>query len=88
MRDLIALDIVRFIPARAGNTRVVALLLAGNYGSSPHARGTHLVRRYDDRKWRFIPARAGNTGLSVSLVGPGAVHPRTRGEHRGVAVKP
>ena len=52
---------LRFIPAHAGNTVVLDLLVGAVYGSSPRTRGTrHLARRLP-RINRFIPAHAGNT---------------------------
>ncbi len=54
-------------------------------GSSPRARGTRLAARCvgDDR--RFIPACAGNAPGRPPIVAVAAVHPRVRGERRGVA---
>ena len=50
-------------------------------GSSPLARGTPLLRPPLLPAERFIPARAGNTRRTGSRCQPGAVHPRSRGEH-------
>ena len=50
-------------------------------GSSPLARGTPRQRCDRVRAHRFIPARAGNTGPPTCPTTPGAVHPRSRGEH-------
>ncbi|MCP1633762.1 hypothetical protein J2T35_002212 [Kerstersia gyiorum] len=50
-------------------------------GSSPHARGTHLVFFLFSSKGRFIPACAGNTSRSRSCLRLCTVHPRMRGEH-------
>ena len=69
----------RFIPARAGNTRV-ATAPTGPTGSSPRGRGTHTATaRICSAVRRFIPARAGNTRVTSGR--PSAVHPRAGGEH-------
>ena len=52
-------------------------------GSSPLARGTRGSWRLMPRPARFIPARAGNTRLAVNDCDGIAVHPRSRGEHKG-----
>ena len=54
--------------------------ITDDYGSSPHARGTHIHSWHPEDRGRFIPACAGNAASgAVSLVA-GAVHPRMRGE--------
>ena len=75
-------DAHRFIPARAGNTRLFLHPGAGCHGSSPLARGTPAPRLREGRQRRFIPARAGNTSSAVSAVSSATVHPRSRGEHQ------
>ena len=50
-------------------------------GSSPLARGTHLLAFPQRVRVRFIPARAGNTRTAASPHGAATVHPRSRGEH-------
>ena len=50
-------------------------------GSSPRARGTHIVGDARHRSARFIPACAGNTWRCSTGCRQGAVHPRVRGEH-------
>ena len=55
--------LLRFIPARAGNTFNQLTELHRFSGSSPRVRGTLLGARPDLRHPRFIPARAGNTLL-------------------------
>ena len=50
-------------------------------GSSPHARGTHVVDTVRQPVQRFIPACAGNTFLFLFLFLFLSVHPRMRGEH-------
>ena len=54
-------------------------------GSSPHVRGTCLRRPDCGPGLRFIPARAGNIVQDDLYPGEFSVHPRTCGEHAGVA---
>lgn len=55
---------------------------AGEWGSSPRARGA-LPRTQSTRMLsRIIPAGAGSTGYPASGRGAAADHPRGRGEHR------
>ena len=53
-------------------------------GSSPLARGTPRGANRIRSGFRFIPARAGNTPRGARAPAPGAVHPRSRGEHGGI----
>ena len=57
-------------------------------GSSPLARGTHPRPRRVRTGLRFIPARAGNTWRTNCASWWRAVHPRSRGEHGGLAREP
>ena len=57
-------------------------------GSSPHTRGTPISYPYRSLSVRFIPAYAGNALPSDRLVFPRAVHPRIRGERRGLSGSP
>ena len=50
-------------------------------GSSPHGRGTPMLRLLVNYDNRFIPARAGNTPAVICQKPPYSVHPRTGGEH-------
>ena len=54
----------------------------GNSGSSPLARGTHLVFTPPKSISRLIPARAGNTADAFQRSTNHSAHPRSRGEHR------
>ena len=53
---------------------------AANNGSSPLTRGTLFIQERDGIRSRFIPAYAGNSLALGYQGGPGAVHPRLRGE--------
>jgi len=52
-------------------------------GSSPHARGTHVLAKKRVPEPRFIPACAGNTSAGTPARRKAPVHPRMRGEHLG-----
>ena len=60
--------------------RMVAM--ASCWGSSPLARGTHLLRAEGRQRAGLIPARAGNTLQSPCRAHLPRAHPRSRGEHR------
>ena len=77
---------LRFIPARAGNTKVVCPVVWLVYGSSPLARGTLRERHRAGPHGRFIPARAGNTANRRHRSATSTVHPRSRGEHQRPSV--
>src|SRR5690606_20168788 len=51
----------RLIPAYAGNTVAITLVLMRRCGSSPRTRGTLHVVQHDQLQRRLIPAYAGNT---------------------------
>ena len=48
-------------------------------GSSPLARGLHMVKRNGERDWGIIPARAGFTGTRPGRTASAGDHPRSRG---------
>ena len=54
--------------------------ISSQRGSSPHMRGTHLVRMTQADHVRFIPAYAGNARAACSVSRRCSVHPRMRGE--------
>ena len=56
-----------------------------SFGSSPHARGTRQPDLPLLSLLGFIPARAGNTIEPRPMRKSESVHPRTRGEHSGIA---
>ena len=58
------------------------VLMDGDTGLSPLARGTHEDQFYIMAKVRFIPAGAGNTITGMRVSRQNAVYPRWRGEHR------
>ena len=49
-------------------------------GSSPLARGGHVIVHDDREAVRLIPAGAGRTMISVAVICPPGAHPRWRGE--------
>ena len=50
-------------------------------GSSPHARGAHLLRPAYPHRRGIIPACAGSTQRAGRTARPRRDHPRMRGEH-------
>ncbi len=68
-------------PRGHGEHGVGLTTIAGTYGSSPWARGTHPVRLLQGSLWRFIPVGTGNTLVQISTLPPLTVHPRGHGEH-------
>ena len=52
-------------------------------GSSPHARGTHVLASVGCGTERFIPACAGNAENAINKGSVKSVHPRMRGERGG-----
>ena len=50
-------------------------------GSSPHVRGTRIVKILSRFAGRFIPACAGNTSAASCVTLRTSVHPRMCGEH-------
>ena len=74
--------LIRFIPARAGNTSARSSRV-GAISVHPRACGEHVhVANGQQDPLRFIPARAGNTASAPPQSGPKPVHPRACGEHR------
>ena len=69
-------------PRSRGEHQIVGESAHQGLGSSPLARGTRSRAAGLAPRPRFIPARAGNTGTGRRRAGAGAVHPRSRGEHR------
>ena len=76
----IDLDVLRFIPACAGNAKTSDLCKQHPDGSSPHARGTQCRSSAGSDPSRFIPACAGNAKVADFFRLRMSVHPRMRGE--------
>ena len=74
-------EILRFIPACAGNMVLDRFGIPHGVGSSPRARGTLRMSRQTEHAHRFIPACAGNIIGECADCGDKPVHPRVRGEH-------
>ena len=64
------------------------VLMDGDTGLSPLARGTHEDQFYIMAKVRFIPAGAGNTATHSAAVSHVSVYPRWRGEHESGQIAP
>ena len=60
---------------------------AADDGSSPWARGTHLLAHSVGLMCRFIPVGTGNTSFLIYVKKIKEVHPRGHGEHRGAIEK-
>ena len=73
-------------PGMRGERRLRGLVLIGQPGSSPYARGTQRGRTAGLGLSRFIPACAGNAGTSPASTARHSVHPRMRGERGLVGV--
>ena len=69
-------------PRMRGEHMVRPQLVRRRRGSSPHARGTHLIFNLSSPQLRFIPACAGNTspGVSMTSLNTGS-SPHARGTH-------
>ena len=74
-------EVIRFIPALAGNMIQLAEKVSNNFGSSPRSRGTYRFSGRAREASRFIPALAGNIACTYDMPICRAVHPRARGEH-------
>ena len=73
--------VVRFIPAHAGNTRLL-VISALSLSVHPRACGEHAaIIKLSEFESRFIPAHAGNTQTRPLPSLYRAVHPRACGEH-------
>ena len=75
-------------PRSRGEHSVHMARTASSSGSSPLARGTPTHSPRARRCLRFIPARAGNTVPGAPCACRSAVHPRSRGEHEALTVRP
>ena len=73
-------------PRTSGEHLVLTVNPPNHDGSSPHERGTPVADLGKRCNVRFIPARAGNTIASGIPQAPRTVHPRTSGEHGGMAI--
>ena len=70
-------------PRSRGEHPIPDTSLSLSDGSSPLARGTHVLMAHGVGVVRLIPARAGNTSGSGACVRGSTAHPRSRGEHGG-----
>ena len=68
-------------PRMRGEHLPAAILTAVTLGSSPHARGTHMVVVVVPCRARIIPACAWNTVELILMPVLAEDHPRMRGEH-------
>ncbi len=68
-------------PRMRGEHAIIGLWNNSEAGSSPHARGAHLVRTLHRLVEGIIPACAGSTGGPARGLFLQRDHPRMRGEH-------
>ena len=73
-------------PRRRGEHTAIGSQRPCSSGSSPQARGTHMIAAGVVGYFRFIPAGAGNTANNARCHRCIPVHPRRRGEHLGLLV--
>ena len=71
----------RIIPADAGSTSPLFIVICDKMGSSPRMRGAPALLIESHHRVRIIPADAGSTQASVSPSPYGWDHPRGCGEH-------
>ena len=69
------------IPAYAGSTVVLTLVVSRDHGSSPHTRGALCLSISSRSGPRIIPAYAGSTPSGTTRRAISRDHPRIRGEH-------
>ena len=67
-------------PRMRGERHEIDDYCAAHYGSSPHARGTPIMKKTIIALSRFIPACAGNARTFLPREFQQTVHPRMRGE--------
>ena len=72
---------VRDHPRMRGEHPSLIAALIAVLGSSPHARGTHLLPLHTPPVRGIIPACAGNTSMTSCRRSAHGDHPRMRGEH-------
>ena len=70
-------------PRMRGEHMCISEAFWADWGSSPHARGTHNRRITSCSPPRIIPACAGNTATPTFAFEAKRDHPRMRGEHSG-----
>ena len=68
-------------PRMRGEHMAAATDVSNPWGSSPHARGTHMGRGTRHHMDGIIPACAGNTHAPATEISISRDHPRMRGEH-------
>ena len=71
-------------PRMCGEHATLSGMVASRRGSSPHVRGTHVIRGVDLVATGIIPACAGNTRNRKRIGTTHGDHPRMCGEHSGV----
>ena len=77
----------RIIPAYAGSTTLVTVVITQLMGSSPRMRGARSYHLQITAKGGIIPAYAGSTGSRTTGRPSRRDHPRVCGEHRPQAIQ-